>query len=198
MTEHKYILPTIVIIVVSLLVLFPSISSFFNSSIDNGFQNLKGMDTPDSNIVIIHINSGDVEKLGGWPLKRSYYALLIEKLSELKVKKIGLEIFLSKNYSGQGIYNTVLSNSIKGKKNIVFASLADNVSLKEGKYLADSLIIPEFGDKNIQLITGHLNFIEDNGIVIPSEISYRGGSEYSFSTQLSDLINAKDDIKINF
>jgi CHASE2 domain-containing sensor protein len=198
MTRSKYILPAVVTTIVFLLILIPSINSFLNSSLENGFQNLKGMENPDSNIVIIHINSEDIEKLGGWPLKRSYYALIIEKLSYLNVKTIGLEIFFSQNYSGQGIYNKVLSNSIKEKNNIVLASLADNVSFDDGKYSADSLLIPEFGDENIQLLSGHLNFIEDNGIIIPASISHAGRNELSFSVQLSEQSTQKDAVKINF
>ena len=58
-----------------------------------GYKLLVGEEIPDTNIVLIHINSDDIENLGGWPLKRSFYALILENLIDLKVRKIGLEVF---------------------------------------------------------------------------------------------------------
>ena len=115
MLKNRLILIIFVIIPIILLILFPSIDSYFNYGLENGYRYFKGADKPDSNIIIIHISANDIKNLGGWPLKRSYYALLLEKLSDLKVKKVGLEIFLSENYSAQEIYNSVLVNAIEGK-----------------------------------------------------------------------------------
>lgn len=57
---------------------------------ENTFTKLAGQRPLDSSVVIIHIDGNDIEKLGGWPLKRSYYALLVSRLSDLGVSKIGI------------------------------------------------------------------------------------------------------------
>ena len=86
----------IIILFISLflLILLPCITGVVNKSTENIFYK-PGEKTPDTNIVIINISQSDLESIGPWPIKRSYYALLIKELTKLEVKKIGLEVFLS-------------------------------------------------------------------------------------------------------
>ena len=87
------------IITVSTIVLFLIIFySFFRNTdfaISNSFSKIFGERQPDSSIIIIHITDSDIQQIGPWPIKRSYYALLLQYLNQLETKKVGFEIFLS-------------------------------------------------------------------------------------------------------
>ena len=96
--------------------MFRVIPNTFDSFLYSAFSKITGEREPDSSIVIIHINSEDIEQLGPWPLKRSYYALLINNLSSYNVKKIGLEVFLSAKFASQAIYDNVLQKEISKSK----------------------------------------------------------------------------------
>ena len=93
MTKRQISLITASCLSILILMVFPSLSKNFNSNFEMGYKLLVGEEIPDTNIVLIHINSDDIENLGGWPLKRSFYALILENLIDLKVRKIGLEVF---------------------------------------------------------------------------------------------------------
>lgn len=185
------------------IVLFLFISANSNNLINNGieetFATIKGSVKPDSNIVLITITGNDIDGIGPWPIKRSYYALLIKTLTDLNVKKIGLEVFLSTKFSTQAIYDNLLTREIIKSGRVVLGSVAGQIKLKSGKYITDSLSFPTPKLINEKITTGHLNFIENNGIYIPLEITGFDKTEKAFSFQLSglSLIN-KQIIKVNF
>src|SRR3989337_2306382 len=86
------------------------------------FSKIKGEAQPDSNIVLIHISESDLENIGPWPIKRSYYALLINKLTENNVKAIGLEVFLSAKFISQTVYDNLLTNEIIKSNRVMLSS----------------------------------------------------------------------------
>jgi DNA-binding NtrC family response regulator/CHASE2 domain-containing sensor protein len=190
----RIILPMIAVLV---FITVPKIPLYINSAITNGFYSIKGESQPDSNIVIIEITDEDITNLGGWPLKRSYYALLIDNLSRLNVKKIGLEVFLSEKIRTQEIYNNVLVSSVRKSKNVILSSIVENLIKDEDEWNADNVILP-FG-KNVdnRFKTGHINFASNNGIIIPAKIMKDKYSEYSFASLLADK-DFSEDIKVNF
>ena len=94
--EKKQIVNVIItLIIIFLIYIFPNLSSGINQNIQKTFASINGEVQPDSNIILIHVNESDIENLGDWPLKRSYYALLINNLTKLNVKRIGIEILLN-------------------------------------------------------------------------------------------------------
>ena len=97
--KNKTVIRTL-IVVLSLLILLLFRDTFtpLNLSVEKIFSNVKGESKPDSSIVLIHISESDLENIGPWPIKRSYYALLINKLTSNNVKAIGLEVFLSAKF----------------------------------------------------------------------------------------------------
>ena len=190
-----------VFLILTVLVLFTSVD--FNNSINDGiekiFSTIKGSVKPDSNIVLITIDGNDIDRIGPWPIKRSYYALLIKTLTELNVKKIGLEVFLSTKFSSQAVYDNLLTREIDKSGRVVLGSVAGQIKLKSGRYITDSLSLPtpELIDEKIK--TGHLNYIENNGIYIPLEIRGFDKTERAFAFQLSGFSDLnKQIIKINF
>ena len=179
---------------ITLLLLFSLLGAFssFNRTTENAFTKITGKRTLDTAIAIIHIDDNDIEKLGGWPLKRSYYALLISKLSSLGAAEIGIEVLLSNNAATQSIYNDLLNEEIKRSGRVVVSSLI----LNDGA--ADSIIYsqPKLDYPNLK--SGHLNYISDDGIYIPNTIKAYGTIEKSFSSALANKELAGERVKINF
>ncbi len=196
------VIKSIAVIAAGLLLL---VFTGLEKSIDKSFRDISNLSVGgkavDSNIVIIGINESDIEKLGGWPLKRNYYALLINELSKLDASVIGIEVFLSDNLSFQSIYNDVLIDEINEAGNVVLGSLASGVNQKNNYFSADSIILPQPA-KVSQILTGHLNFIDETDVHLPTEIFGVNQSEKSFSAVLFDLYTGKRvkpyDIKINY
>ncbi|MBK8943875.1 MAG: sigma 54-interacting transcriptional regulator [Ignavibacteriae bacterium] len=172
-------------------------STQINSKVNSFFYSIEYEKLPDSNIVIIEINSSDIDFLGGWPLKRSYYALLLDYLNKLNVRKIGFEIFLSENISTQEVYNQVLFNSIKNSNNIIFSSLAENLTHSNNIWISEKINFPQIKlfDKNLQ--TGHINFFNENIFLIPAKIKTNDNLEFSFADKMLENKNPSD-IYVNF
>ncbi|MEJ2613511.1 MAG: sigma 54-interacting transcriptional regulator [Ignavibacteriaceae bacterium] len=192
----KFILLFVIILI---LFIYPNINNSINSGIEKSFSTIKGSVKPDTNIVLITITGNDIDRIGPWPIKRSYYALLIKTLTDLKVKKIGLEVFLSTKFSSQAIYDNLLTREIVKSGRVILGSVAGQIRLKAGKYTTDSLSFPTPKLINEKITTGHLNFIDDNGIYIPLEITGFDRTEKAFSLQLSGLSTIqKKVIKVNF
>ncbi len=170
---------------VLLLVFFKDTGKVADQNIEKIYSLARGELQPDTNIVIININENDIDRVGPWPLKRSYYALLIDNLSRYKVKRIGLEIFLSARYVTQTIYDNLLVSEIRKSGNVVLSSLAGSIYLKDKKFYTDSLSYPspKLLDENFK--TGHLNYIDGEGIKIPVELIHDNVKEKAFSVQLA-------------
>ena len=198
MKKKQIINFTVTIIVICLVFIFSNFFSDLNNNIYKGFKGINGEQTPDTNIVLIHISSNDIMNLGDWPLKRSYYALLIDNLSKLEVKKIGLEIFLSEKKSSLDVYSKVLSNSIINSGKVVLSSLAEEIIFGDDKYSTTQFVYPGLKNNNELINTGHINFLETDGIIIPSQITNGDNTEYSFSNILVDSTALNSNVKINF
>ena len=198
MTKKKIITISIAVFIFIILNIIPSISNIFNSNLEKSFYSIHGESKPDSNIILIHIAANDIENLGEWPLKRSYYALLVDNLTRLKVKKIGMEIFLSENIASQNIYNIVLNESIRKSGKVVLASLVDDLTKKNEIFYTKNILYPSPMSEVQDVLTGHINFVSKNGILIPSQINTNSSSELSFSRRLSEINIDTSNIKVNF
>lgn len=198
MTKKQIVNATIAILIICVIYLFPVLSSGINSGLQKTFALLNGEEQPDTNIILIHITANDINNLGDWPLKRSYYALLINNLTKLNVEKIGIEIFLSKKITSQNIYNEVLNNSIKSSGKVVLASIADQIIYRNGKFNATGILYPSPKQEFSRISTGHINFIDHEGIKIPMNIISHNLTERSFTSMLSDSLKSEESLKINF
>ena len=167
------------------MLIFNSIDRSINSAAEKTFSLIRGELQPDTNIVLIHITENDLASIGPWPIKRSYYALLINKLKKAEVKKIGLEIFLS-------------ARLVTQTGNVVLSSVAGNIVQKGDNFVTDSLSFPspKLLDHNIK--TGSVNFLRNDGIIIPVEIRYSETFEKSFSVALADSLPTVEAFKVNF
>ncbi|MBT8386840.1 MAG: CHASE2 domain-containing protein, partial [Ignavibacteria bacterium] len=176
--KSKLILRIFLLLIVCLiLLLFKDVGNGINKSVEGIYSSVAGEDKPDTNIVIIHISAEDIERVGPWPIKRSYYALLINSLTKLDVKKIGIEVFLSSRKVIQTIYDKLLQNEIEKSGRVVLSSLAGGIIKHDDNFYTDSLSYPSPKLLNESFSTGHLNYIVDDGVVIPFEVINQGITE---------------------
>ncbi len=178
-----------------LLLSIPSLNESINKSVVKTYSYARGQLRPDTNIVIIDISESDINNLGHWPIKRSYYALLINSLAKYKVRSIGLEVFLSARFVTQTLYDNLLTTEIKRAGNVVLGSVAGDIYIRKGKYYTDSLSYPspKLLDDNFK--TGHLNYFDNDGIKIPLVIHDNGISEKAFAAELSGKNTGNDEGK---
>jgi len=181
----RFVTLALVLIAAVITVLFlKGITNPINDFTKNLFYKIAGSSEPDSSIVLITINEKDIESFGSWPLKRSYYALAINQLNKAGVKKIGIEIFLSEGTAFQSVYNELLNQQIGKVNNVVLASLVSGLKYGDEKFTADSMLYPSPKIENKYIISGHLNFVQSDGIYIPDLLIINNEVEHSFSSAL--------------
>ncbi|MGK9368832.1 sigma 54-interacting transcriptional regulator [Melioribacter sp. Ez-97] len=168
-----------------------SVSYPINTGYENLMRLIGGAKEPDSSVVIVHINSDDIEQLGGWPIKRSYYALLIDRLNKIGAGKIGVEVMFSSRLAFQEVYNDLLNEVLNKSSNVVLASIvaaSDTIIYSQPKYDIPSLK------------TGHLNYIVSDGYYVPEYISVNGRIEKAFAAEIAgdEITDGKDLLKVNF
>ena len=197
--KSKLILKIFLLLIACLfLLLFKDVESGMNKSVEAIYSSVAGEDSPDTNIVIIHISAVDIERVGPWPIKRSYYSLLINNLTKLEVKIIVIEVFLSSRLVTQTIYDKLLQNEIEKSGRVVLSSLAGGIIKQDNNFYTDSLSYPSPKLLNESFSTGHLNYIFDDGVVIPFEVINQGITEEAFSTKLSSIKRPAKSILVNF
>lgn len=173
----------ILLIAASVLFIFRGTSENINRTVERLYHSIGGTVKPDTNIIIIHISQDDIQSLNGWPLKRSYYALLISELNRLKCGKIGIEVFLSPKVTSQNIYNDVLVDEISRSDNVVLSSVFESY---DPASRSAELLLPSPKLKLPKLKTGHINYYEKDGIFIPLKFESALGDEPAFSAVLTD------------
>ena len=158
----------------------------------------RGEINPDTNIIIIHFTEEDIARIGPWPIKRNYYALIINQLSNLGVKKIGLEIFLSSRFVTQSVYDNLLRKEIEKSGKVVLSSVAGRITSGDNKFYTDSLSFPSPKLLDENLSTGHINFIRDYDYEIPLQIINKDIQEKAFAFQISGVQSEQKYILVNF
>jgi len=171
-------------------ILFSGVADFSNSIGENMFKNIRGEVLPDTNIVIINISANDIAQLGGWPLKRSYYALLVNELHKCEVKRIGIEVFFSEKNSIQTMYDNLLISQIKTAGNVILSSVPEDLYAKNSAYSTNGIEYPSLKKNDPNIKTGHLGLFE-NG-----EIPLILNGEKAFASQLANS-KRTDIIKVN-
>ncbi|MBI3112761.1 MAG: sigma 54-interacting transcriptional regulator [Ignavibacteriales bacterium] len=58
---------------------------------------IRGEIQADTNLVILYFDNDDIASLGGWPLTRNYYALLIDVLTRSRVVAVGFDILFGEH-----------------------------------------------------------------------------------------------------
>jgi len=182
--NKRFIIKTIIVLPIFIFVIFsPGLSDSSNTLIENVFKNIRGAVAPDSNVVIIDISGNDIAQLGGWPLKRSYYALLINELNKYGVKKIGIEVFFSGKNSIQTMYDNLLVSQIRAAKNVVLSSVPGDIYTMNYKCFTDGIEFPSLKSIDTSIVTGHL------GLLDRGRIPLLVNSEKAFAAKFADSKN---------
>lgn len=198
--KNKFLLLKIfsLFIAIASLEPFPSLNESINYASESFIKKISAEKLPDSSIILIKITNEDIDKIGPWPIKRSYYALLIRKLKSLGVQKIGLEVFLSARITSQTIYDNLLESEISRAGNVVLSSVAGEIYLRRGNYYTDSLSFPTPKLLNESIETGHINFLGFKEFIVPSELISFNQTEKAFALKLSDKPSKDNKLIINF
>lgn len=198
--NNKAFLIRVAVFLLTILILFvfQDIRRSTDSEIENLFIQTRGEYSPDTNIIIIHFSEDDIARIGPWPIKRNYYALLINQLTSIGVKKIGLEIFLSSRFVTQSVYDNLLMKEIEKSGKVVLSCVAGSIVEKNNLFLTDSLSYPSPKLLNERLLTGHINFIEDDNYEVPLSLRQNEINEKAFSLQLSGNESEDKSVIVNF
>ena len=105
---------------------------------------LRGESTIDSSIVILYFDNHAVDVLGGFPLKRHYYALLIDALRDLGAKVIGVDVAFTEPDKEHPEYDQALSSIVRKSGNVVlggyFRSLSDSILKTSDEHIDSSVL----------------------------------------------------------
>lgn len=123
---------------IGVILLFPPLFSDLEEIFLNSKFTLRGEVKIDTSIVILYLDNDDITALGGWPLKRNYYALLINVLNELGAKVIGFGIALTEPNKERPEYDNLIANMVQKKNNVVLSGYFQSIS-NEGPNLTSRL-----------------------------------------------------------
>jgi CHASE2 domain-containing sensor protein len=130
--SRKYII--VVGLVAALLVLLQLASGPMHKLeqglLDVRYQ-IRGQVPADTNVVILYFDNDDITSLGGWPLKRNYYALLIDVLTKSNVRAIGLDIFFGEHNLEYPEHDHLLAAALKELNSLPRAWRRSNFRLSE-------------------------------------------------------------------
>ncbi len=185
--RKKYLLLASVVLAILFVMIFQGAANSINKKVYYALYRLNGERAIDSNIVIINIDKSDLSKLK-WPLKRNIYTHLINRLTELEAGKIGITIFLSPDSNYESTNNKPLLEEVSKSKNVVFASQLFGIRTLKDSVFADSVDYPLIKEGSPEIKTGHLNYLENNLLRIPTTVYYKKGVEYSFSSALTEKL----------
>jgi transcriptional regulator with PAS, ATPase and Fis domain/CHASE2 domain-containing sensor protein len=94
------------------LVIFAVVITIISRPVDDQLLTLRydvrGELTADTNIVIVYLDNEDIQLLGGWPLQRSYYALMIDRMHTWGARVIGFDILVDSPSAISPEYDQVL------------------------------------------------------------------------------------------
>jgi hypothetical protein len=145
MSKHpKYLLPGLAVTLASLLISW-SLSDRFNE-LERGATaakyRIRGESRVDSSIVILYLSGDDITSLGGLPIKRSYYALIINVLHELGARVVGVDLAFSEHDREHPEYDDLLARVMKESGNVVLSGYFHNFPEHpaEGEHSGDSLV----------------------------------------------------------
>ena len=118
----------IALVAVALSVLFSGIFDEMEQGVQGVKYRLRGESPFDSSVVILYFDNPAIAKLGGLPLKRNFYALLIDALHDAGAKAIGVDIGLSDPDNEHPEYDQVLSSVLRKSGNVVLSGYFQSLS----------------------------------------------------------------------
>ncbi|HTK81939.1 MAG TPA: CHASE2 domain-containing protein, partial [Bacteroidota bacterium] len=126
--QSKLLAGGIALAAIALSVLFSGAFGDMEQSVQGLKYRLRGESPVDSSIVVLYFDNPAIAKLGGLPLKRNYYALLIDALHDAGAKAIGVDIGLSDPDNEHPEYDQVLASVLRKSGNVVLSGYFQSIS----------------------------------------------------------------------
>ena len=141
--SRQFLLGTAVTLLAApLLFLFSPMTREIDRAALNIQYRLRGESRVDSSVVILYFDNDAIASLGGWPLKRSYYALLVDAMHQLGAAAIGFDIAFDQPGREYPEYDDLFASMTKRAGNVVFGGyfqILDGDTLSAPMSSADSL-----------------------------------------------------------
>ncbi len=119
------------------------------SSLDKSFTDLqfdvRGETQTDSSIITLYIDNAIMDSLGRVPLKWIYYAKLIDELSELGVKAIGIDIVFDKNSPDYPAQASWLVTSIRNSGRVCVGGIFNTIDTPSNIDTSKKSVVPDTG-----------------------------------------------------
>ncbi len=112
-------------------VILPGLFDSADRAIQRQYYHVRGEHPIDSSIVILYFGNEDINALGGLPLKRNYYALLVSALHDVGASAIGFDIGFPESDREHPEYDQVFAGSVKSAGNVVFSGYFSSFQIKE-------------------------------------------------------------------
>ena len=186
--KHKIFFFSLAIIFSIIFALLSAIYTPLNLFYESSFKFFNSKPEKISEIILIKITDEDISSFGNyWPIKRTIYASLIDRLQRLKAKWIGIEIFFPETISSRKIYDEALIEIAGKYKNLTFVALPVNPKLMKNSAKADSIIYPFLKKFYNELSIGHTSYFYENGkYKIPNFIFSNNAVLKSLSQEIAD------------
>jgi transcriptional regulator with GAF, ATPase, and Fis domain/CHASE2 domain-containing sensor protein len=112
--------------------LLPGFIETTDHAILNKEYHLRGERKLDSSVVVLYFSSDDITILGDLPLKRNYYALLVDVLHDLGARAVGFDIGFTEHEEEHRDYDNLFTSVVNRAGNVVlsvyFRTLTENRS----------------------------------------------------------------------
>jgi len=114
------------------LLLKPLYAPLEDRLVDARFR-LRGEQAIDSSIVVLYLDNDQVASLGGWPIRRSYYALMVDVLHRLGASIVATDIFFQSRVPEYPEYDDLLVGVARDAHNVVLSGYFKSVERKDGR-----------------------------------------------------------------
>ena len=131
LTKH-FLIGTAAIVVALILSHFAyDIFAGADRAMQRQFYRVRGEQPVDSSIIILYFGNEDIAALGGYPLKRNYYALLVSALQDIGTSAIGFDIVFTSPDREHPEYDQVFAAVVKNSGNVVLSGYFGSLQHEE-------------------------------------------------------------------
>jgi DNA-binding NtrC family response regulator/CHASE2 domain-containing sensor protein len=146
---------------------------------------LRGEILPDSNIVIVYIDNDAISSLG-WPVRRNFYALMVNALSELGVRTIGIDVHFEVPSMEYPEYDDLLVSVIRSSKRVVLPSYFQTIEEERNGFQRGlDLRLPMRRLLAVAAGTGHANTVD--GYSIPAVLQSGDSIVPAFGVEMARI-----------
>ncbi|HEY4611498.1 MAG TPA: sigma 54-interacting transcriptional regulator [Bacteroidota bacterium] len=199
--QYLFAVLTVAALVVLSVALSP-ITSTLERQVLNAKYSLRGPVEADTNVVILYFDNDDIAALGGSNLKRNYYALLTDVLTQVGSSAVGIEVFFGERHAEYPEYDELLARTMEKSRKVVLSSYFRQTNTQPGPLRNDALPerlrypaeMPGVQGEHLQLPLqdflqhaagiGHTNLSEQSESDIPLFVMSNGASVAAFPVEL--------------